>query len=138
MGATIVAGTRLAFSCKGDLAKFYRSINLLLSATRKPNESILMHLLYFNCVPNLIYAAEVRLLSNADMQTCNIALNNAIRRIYSYDYWDSTRSLRQRFGFSNIFEIYYARQGDFRIKCLSHRNRVIRSLVTFEQNMTQT
>ena len=114
LGATIVAGTRLAFSCKGDLAKFYRSINSLLSATRKPNESILMHLLYFNCVPNLTYVA--------DMQTCNIALNNAIRRIYSYDYWDSTRSLRQRFGFSNIFEIYYARQGDFRIKSLSHRN----------------
>ena len=46
LGATVVAGKTLTFSCKKELSNFYRSINSLLSAIQKPNELVLMNLLY--------------------------------------------------------------------------------------------
>ena len=51
LGATVVAGTTLNFSCRREISNFYRSFNSLLSAVQKPNELVLMNLLYSNCVP---------------------------------------------------------------------------------------
>ena len=40
LGATVVAGKTLTFSCKKELSNFYRSINSLLSAIQKPNTAV--------------------------------------------------------------------------------------------------
>ena len=58
------------------MSAFYRSFNSLLSALRKPNESVLMSLLYSNCVPCLTYAAEVKDLTSKELNDFNVALNN--------------------------------------------------------------
>ena len=68
LGVTVVAGKSLSFLCKRELSNYYRSFNSLLSAVQKPNELVLMNLLYSNCVPCLTYAAEVKDLSSAEMQ----------------------------------------------------------------------
>ena len=67
LGATIVAGTTLSFACKRQLGNFYRSFNCLLSSVQKPNELVLMNLLYANCVPRLTYAEEVNDLTSSKM-----------------------------------------------------------------------
>ena len=102
LDVTIVSGAKLSFSCKKELSNFYRSFNCLLSAVRKPNELVMMNLLYSNCVPCLTYAAEVKELTSSEFHESNVALNDAIRRIFSYNRWESTRTLRQQLGFSNI------------------------------------
>ena len=133
LGVTIVAGTKLSFSCKKELSSFYRSFNSLLSTIQKPNELVLMNLLYSNCVPCLTYAAEVKELPSSEMQSSNVALNDSIRRIFSYNRWESTRTLRQQLGFLNITEIFQSRRDSFVSQCLKlrNRNKVIFSLASF-------
>ena len=126
LGITVVAGTSPNFSVKPALASFYRSVNSVLSVLKKPDESVLMSLLYSNCVPILANGAEVVEYSASDMRTCNTALNDAIRRIFSYHRWESIRQLRQNLGFPNIYEIFGKRSKKFLDGNLTSQNNVIR------------
>ena len=133
LGATVVAGAKLTFSCKQELSNFYRSLNCLLSAVQKPNELVQMNLMYSNCVSALTHAAEVKEISNSEMNDCNIALNNGIRRIFSYHRWESTRHLRQQLSFPNVTEIFHARSRKFLSNCINGvtLNEVVRRLAVF-------
>ena len=77
MGVTVTSGARLAFSHKPPLSTFYRAANSILSSMRKPNEPVLMKLLYSNCVPCLTYASEVVDYKSGAMNNLNVALNDA-------------------------------------------------------------
>ena len=125
LGTTVVSGKTLSFSSHDDLRSFYRSANSVLSFLKCPNEVVLMHLLYSICVPTLTYASEVKLFSAAEMNNCNVALNNVIRRIFSFQRWESTRSLRQQLGYQNIYEIFASRQSRFAYKRQHSSNQVI-------------
>ena len=84
-----------------------------------------MHLLYSICVPTLTYAADVKLFPAAEMNACNVALNNAIRRIFSFQRWESTRALRQQLNYQNVYEIFESRRSRFANKCQHSSNQVI-------------
>ena len=86
-----------------------------------------MNLLCSNCVSGLTHAAEVKILSSSEMNDCNVALNNSIRRIFSYNRWESTRHLRQQLSFPNITEIFHSRSRKFITQCLNGEtgNKVI-------------
>ena len=133
LGVTIVAGSSLTFSCKNELSSFYRSLNSLLSSIQKPNELVLMKLLYTNCVPVLTHGAEVKIIPNQELNDCNVALNNGIRRIFSYNRWESTRYLRQQLSFPNITEIFHSRSRKFIAQCLNGetQNDLIQHLAIF-------
>ena len=130
LGATVVSGTKFSLSCKKEISAFYRSFNSLLSVVRKPNELVLMRLLYSNCVPCLTYAAEVKDLTSRELNDCNVALNNAIRRIFSFNRWESTRFLRQQLGYPNVTEIFSAQRNRFVKGCqkINSPNEVVRQL----------
>ena len=113
LGVTVMAGPSLSFSAKPALGSFYRAVNSILSVLRKPDELVLMNLLYSNCVPILTYGAETVEFSNSDMRDCNTAINDAIRKIYSYNRWESTRFLRESLGFPSIYEIFRRRSEKF-------------------------
>ena len=106
LGTTIVSGTNHSFSASRDLRSFFRSANSVLSVQRKPNEFVQMKLLYSMCVPILSYAAEVKLFKYSEMHSCNVALNDAIRRIFSFNRWESPRELRQQLSLPNLYEIF--------------------------------
>ena len=133
LGATIIEGTTLTFSCKQELSNFYRSLNCLLSAIHKPNELVLMSLLYSNCVSGLTHAAEVKIITNAEMHNCNVALNDGIRRIFSYNRWESTRHLRQQLSYPNVTEIFHSRSRKFLSGCLNGetQNETVRRLAIY-------
>ena len=131
LGVTVIAGTTLSFSSRPPLSSFYRSVNSLLSSIRQPNELILMKLLFSNCVPCLTYASEVVEYNGSTMNNLNVALNDAIRRIFSYNRWESTRSLRQHLGYPNVNEIFYTRPKSFLAKNMTSPNGVIRELTSF-------
>ena len=132
LGVTVTAGPSLSFSARPALASFYRAVNSILSVLRKPDELVLMNLLYNNCVPILSYGAEVVEFSNSDMRDCNTAINDAIRKIYSYNRWESTRFLRETLGFPSIYEIFRRRSHSFITGNLRSSNDTIqRSTVIF-------
>ena len=65
-----------------------------------------MRLLFSICVPHLSYAADVKELSASDKHKCNIALNNAIRKIFTFHRWESIRSLRAGLGYPDLCTIF--------------------------------
>ena len=128
LGCTVVSGTKLSFSTTAELGAFYASSNSILRSLKKPNELVLMNLLFSNCVANLTYCSEVKELSSNDMNKCNVALNDAIRRIFTFHRWESTRLLRQQLGFPNIYEIFDSRKRRFQSGNAASTNMVVRAI----------
>ena len=125
LGVTIVSGKCISFSARPALSSFYRAVNSIFSVLQKPDEIVLMNLLYTNCVPILTYGAEVVDFSLSDMRSFNTAINDAIRKIFSYQRWESTRFLRQSSGFPSIYDIYSRRSDSFLSGNLKGKNEAI-------------
>ena len=125
LGTTVVAGKTFAFSHTNDLRSFFRAANSVLTSLQKPNELVLMKILYSMCVPILSYAAEVKYFKSSDMHDCNVALNNAIRRIFSFKRWESPRQLRQSLNFPNLYEIFASRKSCFEKSCSKSSNGIV-------------
>ena len=128
LGCTVVSTPKFAFSNDSELSAFYCSANSILRSLKKPNELVMMKLLYSNCVPNLTYCAEVKELTSVYMHKCSVALNDSIRRIFSYHRWESTRCLRQQLHHPNIVEIFASRHKQFSERNREHANAVVRDL----------
>ena len=80
---------------------------------------------HLDCVPILSYGAEAVEFSVSDMRSFNTAINDAIRRVFSYQRWESTRFLRQSSGFPSIYEIYSRRSEVFLSGNLKSQNEAI-------------
>lgn len=128
LGVTIVSSNGLKFSASGDIRSFYRAANSILTALNKPSEEVLMQLLYTNCVPILTYACESKVFSAADMRDSNTAINNAIRKIFSFNRWESVRFLRENLEKKSIYEIFHNAKSKFQRSLALHRNSIIRCL----------
>ena len=129
LGCTIVSGAKFSFSIASELSAFYRSANSILRSNLIQNELVQMNFLYSHCVPCLTNCAEVKELTNVEMQKCNVALNDSIRLIYSYNRWESTRFLRKELKFPNIIEIFFSRKKSFVEKIRGMNNKVVRCLM---------
>ena len=126
LGTTIVSGKSLSFSAKKELRSFYASFNSLYNAKIKPDEPVMMQLLYSTCLPIFTYASDVKFFSASEMQSCQTAVNNAIRRIFGYNRWESIRQLRQELGYKDLTTIFYLRKEAFLKKALTSGNHVVR------------
>ena len=125
LGVTIKNGRRLGFSARPDLTSFFRATNAVLQSLNGAHEHVLLSLLYSNCVPILTYACDVKEFSNADMSDCNVAMNNAFRKIFGFKQWQSIRYLREFFGFESLFKNARDR---FLGSCRFHHNPIIRTI----------
>jgi hypothetical protein len=130
LGVLITSNPQFSFSIKKELRSFHCSVNSVCSALRKPNETILMKILYSNCVPILSYACEVKEFSSKEMSQCNVAVNNAIRKIFSYHRWESIRSLRESLSYSDLYTIFAQRRNKFLKRVKVHENLVLQFLHT--------
>ena len=128
LGVKIESNRGLCFSAADDLRTFYRAANSILTALHKPSEEILMQLLYTNCVPILSYACNIKQFSAQDMRNCNTAINDAIRKIFTFNRWESVRTLRESFGMKSIYEMFATASDNFQSSLLSHHNSVLRQL----------
>ena len=128
LGVSIYSENGICFSAANDLRTFYRATNSLLSVLSKPSEEVLMHLLYTNCVPVVTYACDVKTFTAKDMRDINTAINNAIRKIFSFNRWESVRALREGCGKRSIYEIFENAKRKFDYSLISHRNAIIRFL----------
>ena len=88
-----------------------------MNVLKKPSEQVLLQLLYTNCVPILTYACEVKSFTGREMTRYDVALNDCIRKIFSFHRWESTRELRRSSGYDSLTEIFAKRQRKF-LQCL--------------------
>ena len=113
LGVYVVAGGSFSTSASKPLSSFRCSANTILNVLNGPSNRVMLKLLYSNCVPTMTYACEIRMHSSSEMMDMDIALNDCIRKIFSYDRWESTRHLRLSHGYDSITEIFYNRRSSF-------------------------
>ena len=103
------------FTCSAKKARsaFYRSSNSILSALAGPSEMVQMKLLYSVCVPTITNACEVVTYSHKEMESLHVAVNDAIRRVFSYNRWESIKVLRESLGYLSVTEIFAKRRKKF-------------------------
>ena len=89
LGFHIVADLSFGLSVTEDLCKFYGAIYSVLTVLTKPKEQVLMMLLYTNCVLMLSYGAAIkdRVFTAKENHLFDVAVNNAVRRIFSFRRW---------------------------------------------------
>ena len=93
--------------------RFRCSVNTVLSVRQRSSEQVLMKLLYAICVPTLTYACDAFSYSNKQLNSMNIALNDSIRRVFTYNRWESVTYLRLVFGYPSLVEIFHQRTQRF-------------------------
>ena len=128
LGTTITGGRHLSFTARPDISSFCRATNAVLSVLKGAHEHTLLSLLYSNCVPVLTYACSVKQYSASDMSDCNVAFNNALRKIFGFKDWRSIRDLREIFGFGSLHVIFKKAQDRFLENCRSHHNPIVKAI----------
>ena len=113
LGVLITSGKNFTCSSKKSRCAFFRSTNSILNVLRGPSEVVQMKLLYSVCVPIITYASDVVIFPPKEMQTLHVAVNDAIRRIFSYQRWESIKFLRESFGYLSITELFANRKKTF-------------------------
>ena len=93
------------------------------------HEHTLLQLVYSNCVPILLYASPVKLLSSAEMMHCTKAMNDVLQKIFGFTDWRSIRTLREIFHFRSLTEMFASSQRRFLEKAKSHTNPIIKTMV---------
>ena len=89
-----------------------------------------MQLLYSNCIPKLSYGAAVKDLNASQKNQFNVAINNAIRRIFGFRLWQSIRQIREFYGYDSIEMIFAKAKKKFHASLICHDNRILRLLST--------
>ena len=128
LGVNIIAGKEFFTSARKHLSAFYCSANTILNVLHGPSVKVQMNLLYTNCVPLLTYACDVRKHSSAELTQMEVAVNDSIRKIHTYNRWESTRFLRMSLGYDSITEIFAKRSKSFLKKIRFTKNPVLMSL----------
>ena len=74
---------------------------------------------------------NVNLNSSSDMSDCNVAMNNALRKIFfGFKQWQSIRYLRELFCFESLYIIFKKAQDKFLALCRSHTNLIVQFVST--------
>ena len=84
LGTTIVSGKSFSFTARPDISSFFRATNSILNVLSDAHERVLLTLLYNNCIPIITYACSVKQFSASDISDCNLAINNALRKVFGF------------------------------------------------------
>ena len=131
LGVVLCSGKNISFSASATIRSFHRAANSILHGRVKPEKIVLMRLLYAQCVPIISYASAVKEFSASDMYRCHVAMNNSIRKIYSFAIWESIRHIRINNGFKSVYEIFATAKNKFLSNAKRSSNTVITHLVNF-------
>ena len=137
LGMNIQSSPDLTFMAESDLRSFYRSANSVLNVLKKPDEAVQMQLLYTNCIPTISYGCAIKEYTARVMSDCNTAVNDAIRKIFTYQRWQSTRTLRESFGYLSLHEIFAKAKNKFHMSLPYHPNTVLSSLHMINGNLLE-
>ena len=128
LGFHIVSSLHFKLSIHEDLCGFFASANSILNSMVRPKENVLMQLLFTNCVPRLTYGAAIKDLNASERRQLNVAVNNAMRRIFKFRQWQSIRHLREFYGFKSIETMFEIARSRFAHSLTNHSNGILRFL----------
>ena len=128
LGFHLKSGKNCCFSCEEALKSFHSASNSIVRSMKRPNEVVLLHLLYSNCVPILSYGSEVKEFSQREFLHLNTAVNLYIRRIFSFSWWQGTRFIRENLGYKSLTEIFESARKRFRLSLSNSSNTVLKRL----------
>ena len=94
---------------------------------------VYMKILYAISVPHLSYGCDVIEFSAKEMNRLHVALNDAIRKIFTFARWESVKILRESFGYLSITEIFAKRKTKFMQRIPSIGNPILTNLISVEQ-----
>ena len=129
LGVKVIAGTIFSVSNFNPLLKFRCAANTILNVQNKSSEVVLLKMLYAACVPNLTYSCEAICYNSRQFGAMDVALNDAIRRIFGYDRWESVRHLRSTHGYPSLTEIFSRRSKNFTEQLRTIDNATLRALL---------
>ena len=130
LGVVVSSGKGLNFPANQTIRSFHRAANSILYSPVKPDKRVLLRLLYTNCVPIITYACSVKEYSTADMYRCHVAVNNAIRKIFSFAMWQSIREVRVCNGYRSVYELFAAAQNKFLANAAHSSNKIVAFLAS--------
>ena len=131
LGFHIISGKHFKFSVHEDLCSFFGSVNSVLTCLSQPRENVQLQLLYTNCVPRLTYGAAVKEPTASEKHQLNVALNNAVRKIFGFRRWESIRYLREFYNYDSIEIMFAKAKRRFETSLANHENRVLRLISNF-------
>ena len=76
----------------------------------------------------LTYGAAVKDLTGSETQQLNVAVNNAVRRIFGFRRWESIRQIRQFYHYDSIEVLFAKAKKRFELSLPNHANCVLRFL----------
>ena len=129
LGTSVCSGRSFTFSSRSDLRSFYRAFNSIASILNDMDEMVLMKLLYSNCVSILTYACAVKNYSAKEKNDCHTAVNHAIRKIFSFQRYESIRFLREFYDYSSLTDIFTKAERKFKLSLKCCYNCVLRLLI---------
>ena len=130
LGVNLNTGNGLCFPATSTIRSFHRAANSVLHGRVKPSQQVQMRLIYSNCVPILTYGCAVKEYSAADMRRCHVALNNVIRKIFSFAVWQGIRHIRISCGFKCVYELFERARCKFISSASCSANTVIACLAS--------
>ena len=128
LGFNLKSGKKCSFSSEADLRSFHAASNGIVRSMKKPNEVVLLHLLYSNCVSILTYGCEVKEFSHREFLDLNTAVNLYIRKIFSFRWFQNTRVIRQQFGYRSLTELFDSARNRFQRSFASSANSFLCNL----------
>ena len=104
-----------------------RSVNQDVHPGLAVNPFLSVYLLL--CLPAHYYACEAKVFSCSEMLECHIAMNDSIRRIFSFNRWESIRHLRDSLGYHDLYHIFSIRKRRFLQGLNNLDNKTLRLLL---------
>ena len=83
-------------------------------------------------MPSITYAGDVVEYHSRDEQSLHVAVNDAIRRIFGYNRWQSIKEIREAFGYPSVTEILARRRSAFENRLPHVGNSVLLVLSTLQ------
>jgi len=128
LGFHLKSDKKCYFSAVEDRRSFHRASNCIVRSMKRPNEVVLLHLLYSNRVSILTYGSDVKEYCQRDFLDLNTAVNSYIRKIFSFSWWQGTRFIRDSLGYKSLTEIFAKSRERFRRAISSSSNTVLTKL----------
>ena len=97
LGVSVCSGNFFRTNCEERRRKFCGAVNALTSHNMLSKECY-MHILGTQCVQILMYGASVWSFARESLRRINVSFNDAVRKIFHYNRWESVRAVLRVFG----------------------------------------
>ena len=97
LGVSVYSGKFFRTDCEERRRKFCGAANAIISHNTL-SEECYMHILGTQYVPILMYGASVWSCAGESLRRIGISFNDAVRKIFHYNRWESVRAVLRGFG----------------------------------------